>query len=244
MVKKTGWQRLLEFWFKVKQIMVVEASNGRPAKNIHIRPITILIIPTISLLMGMVINHHYNPPSKKNHDIEIMLHQLENQFASVRSQLLASETENTLKQAQINGLKKILQKQQEDVSRLQQRIQVFHSILDARKGQHVQIIQASLQSLSPHRLFFHVTLVKGGNYPRHIGGSLQFIYHDVQGSSYPLHFKNGNEKLPFQMETHTFVQGEIHAAGLTPLPQHPRIDLILYNKKGKEIIRKSCKFEI
>ncbi|MDQ6973917.1 MAG: hypothetical protein Q9M10_03455 [Mariprofundaceae bacterium] len=246
MVKKTGWQRLVEFWFKPKQVMVVEAGNGRPAKNIHIRPITILIIPTISLLIGMMFkfNDHDTPSTQKNNGIEVSLHKLQNQFFSVRTELLASQATTALKEAQIDALKDMLQQQQEDISRLQQRIQVFNSILQARKGQHVQIIQASLQSLSPHRLFFHVTLVKGGNYPRHIQGRLQFIYHDAHGSSYPLYFKNGKEKLPYQMETHTFVQGEIHAAGLTPLPQHPHIDLVLYNKKGTEIMRQACKFEI
>jgi len=243
MVKKIGWQRLLEFWFTPKQLMVVEAGSGRPAKNIHIRPITILIVPSISLLLGMLLTYN-NPPPQKNNDMELILHKLQQQFTTVRTQLIASNAENDLKKAQIDSLKDVLQQQQENISHLQQRIQIFNSLLQARKGHHIQIIQATLQSLSPHSLFFHITLVKGGNYPRHTQGYLQFIYHDMQGNHYPLHFKNGKEKLPYKMETHTFVQGEIHAAGLIPLPLHPRIDLVLYNKKGTEVMRKACKFEI
>jgi len=244
LIKKTGWQRLIEFWFKPKQWMMVEAGNGRPTKNLHIRPSTLFLIPTLSLLLGLMLNTSDAPLQKKNNDIEGMLQKLQQQVSSVRTQLLSSHTENTLKQAQIDSLKKILQQQQGDISHLQQRIQVFNSLLQARKGHHVQIIQSTLQFISPHSLLFHVTLVKGGNYPRHISGSLQFVYHDAQGHSYPLHFKNGKEKLPYKMETHIFVQGEIHAAGLTPLPQHPRIDLLLYNTKGIEVMRKACKFEI
>jgi len=241
MTKKIGWQRLLEFWMSPKQFMIVEASNAHPAKNIHIRPITILLIPAITLLLGMLFSDNNTPP--KNNDMEIIQHKLQQQFSSIRAQLVASHAENSLKQAQIESLKKILTQQQGDISGLQQRIQVFNSILTARKGHHVQIIQSTLQTTSPHSLFFHVTLVKGGNYPRHIQGYLKFIYHDAEGNAHVLRFQDEKEKLPYQMETHTFVQGEIHATGLIHLPQHPSIDLIVMNHKGIEIIRKSCKFE-
>jgi len=243
MTKKIGWQRLLEFWFKPKQLMIVESGNGRPAKNIRIRPMTILVIPLVCFLLGMSLNHN-EVPSTTNNTMETRLHTLQQQFSTARNQLLTSNAEKSLKQAQIKSLKDVLEQQQESISQLQQRIQVFNSILQARKGQHVQILQAKLQSISPHSLFFHVTLVKGGNYPRHIQGHLSFIYHDAEGKIFPLHFKNGKEKLPYKMETHIFVQGEIHAAGLLPLPQHPSIDLVLYNKKGTETVRKACKFEI
>jgi len=242
MIKKIGWQRLLEFWISPKQLMIIEANNAQPARNIHIRPITILLIPTITLLLGMLFSDNNTPHTQKN-DMEIIQHKLQQQFSSIRAQLVVSNAENSLKQAQIESLKNILTQQQEDISALQQRIQVFNSILKGRKGHHVQIIQTTLQTTSPHSLFFHVTLVKGGNYPRHIQGYLQFIYHDAEGNAHVLRFQGEKEKLPYQMETHTFVQGKIHTAGLISLPQHPSIDLIVMNHKGTETMRKSCKFE-
>jgi len=242
MTKKTGWQRLLEFWMSPKQLIIIEANNAHRARNIHIRPITVLLIPAVTLLLGMLFSDN-KAPSKKNNDMEIIQHKLQQQFSTIRAQLVASNTENSLKQAQIKSLKKILTQQQEDISALQQRIQVFNSILTARKGHHVQIIQTTLQTTSPHSLFFHVTLVKGGNYPRHIQGYLQFIYHDAEGNAHVLRFQGEKEALPYKMETHIFLQGKIHAAGLTPLPQHPSIDLIVMNHKGIETMRKPCKYE-
>jgi len=242
MVKKTGWQRFIEFWVTPKQLMVVEAGNARPAKNIHIRPITILLIPTISLMLGMLLSYQFSS-SKPNNGMEIMLHQLQKQFSSMRTELVSYQAENSLKQAQIDSQKKMLAQQQNDISKLQQRIQLFNSILQARKGRHIQIIQATLQNIAPQRLFFHVTLVKGGNYPRHIRGFLQFIYRDSEGHEHHLHFQGEHEKLPYQVETHSFVQGEIHLAESIHLPQHPSIDLILLNHQGIEIMRQTCEFE-
>lgn len=242
MTKKTGWQRLLEFWMTPKQWMLVERDNARPAKNFHIRPITILMVPALSLVLGVLFSYSHIPP-QKNNDMEIMLHTLKQQFSNIRAQLVTAQAENELKQAQVNSLKKMLAQQQDEISDLQQRIHVFNSILQARKGHHVQIVQNSLQTTSPQRLLFHVTLVKGGSYPRHIRGYLQFTYHDAAGNEHHLRFNNEKERLPYEMETHTFVQGEIHVAEPIHLPQHPRIELIILNHKGKEIMRKTCEFE-
>ena len=90
---------------------------------------------------------------------------------------------------------------------------------------------------------FHVTLVKGGNYPRQLKGSIQFAAKNAKGESIPILFESNTSKLPYKMETHIFLQGKIHLANPTPLPDDTKVKLIIYNRSGKEIMRKSCQFE-
>jgi len=243
MIKRTGWRRLLEFWLKPKQWVMLEAHNGRPAKNIHIRPISLVLIPLISLMAGAFLSYKQPAPQHVSSPPPLLL-ETQQQLSTAREQLVAAIAENSLKQAQLASLKDILQQQQSNISRLQQKTQVFNSLLQARKGSHIQAIQALLQPISTQSLSFHVTLVKGGNYPRRVKGSMAFIYQDKQGKSHLLRFKNDKETLPYEMETHIFVEGEIHTAGSVPLPEQPRIDFILYNDKGSEIMRKTCELGI
>ncbi len=242
MMKKTGIQRLLEYSFAKKQIMVIE-SNGRPAKSVYIRPFLLIMVPLVSMVLGAWLILVYMPP-QQHESLQPLLFKLEQQFKETRRMLSASEAENAIKKAQIASLNSIIQQQEGRIEGLQQKIRVFDSVLQARKGARIQVLQASIHIDTPHELRYHITLVKGGNYPRHLQGSLAFSYRDAQGSTHLLQFKGGKQRLPYRMETHTFLQGAMYTTGLTPIPAHPAIELIVYNHKGKELMRKPCTFEI
>ncbi len=242
MIKKTGLQRLIDYALTKKQIMVIE-GNGRPAKSMYIRPVVLMMMPFISIFLGACLMYVYMPP-QKHENLQPLLLKLEQQFKEIRSKLSASEAEDAINKAQISSLNSIIQQQQGRIEQLQQKVQVFHSVLEARKGARIQILQAAIHIDTPHALRYHITLVKGGNYPRHISGSLAFSYHDAQGDTHTLQFKGGHPRLPYRMETHTFLQGTMYTTGLTPIPAHPVIELIIYNHKGEELMRKPCTFEI
>lgn len=242
MIKKTGLQRLMDYVLTKKQIMVIE-GNGRPAKSIYIRPLVLMMMPIISMFLGACLMYVYMPP-KNQENLQPLLLKLEQQFKEIRSKLSASEAEDAISKAQISSLNSIIQQQQGRIEQLQHKVQVFNSVLQARTGAHIQVLQAAVHIDTPHALRYHITLVKGGNYPRRVSGTLAFTYRDAQGNTHALQFKGGKPHLPYRMETHTFLQGTMYTTGLTPIPAHPVIELIIYNRKGEELMRTPCTFEV
>ena len=222
--------------------MVVHAGSGKPAKHHYIRPLTLLLIPLLFFLLGGGLGYLYLPQSIQV-DVRPVHDPFTEQLSQAHTRIATLEAENALKEAQINSLQTMLQQQQTDISQLKQRINLFNSLLQARKGHYTQIIQALVKKNSPREISFNIALVKGGNYPRNITGTIEFSLHDQQGKSIPLRFDSGAAQLPYGMETHTFLQGTLHTEEDTTLPSKPSIDLIVYNHKGVEITRKACQFE-
>ena len=239
MQKKTWLQKLLT----PKQIMVMHTGTGSPTKNYHLRPLTIIAIPMICLLIGSAISYRYVSLQPSKNDTRPILLQSQKKLADAHTTIAASAAENELKQAQINSLQSIIREQQNEIYHFKQQINVFNSILRARKGHFTEVIEASLKQITPFEMAFHVTLVKGGNYPRQLKGSIQFTATNAKGELVPILFEGNTSKLPYKMETHIFLQGKIHLANPTPLPDDTTIELIIYNRSGKEIMRKKCQFE-
>jgi hypothetical protein len=172
--------------------------------------------------------------------------QLQQKFNNIRDKLALSQADNDMKQAQINSLQDALTNQQKQIETLNKRLHSFESILEARKARTSQILQASIQPINAKQMEYSLTLVKGGNYPRYTRGFIQFITHDNQGKLVKLLFENHKDKLPYKMETHTFLRGKLHwpeMISITETTQTLPLTAVLLNTKGKELSRKTCTFE-
>jgi len=236
-------QRLTTALFTHKQVMVLSQHSGKPAQNWRIRPSTLLAFPLAFMLIGMIVGAIYFP----EHQVAEIIPQhieLQRQLERLHDQLASSEAGNDIKQAQIASLEESIQEQQENITKLQQRLNVFESILQTRKGHGTQLLQATIHPINDKNIAFSLLLVKGGSYPRFVRGSIQFITLNKQGKTIPLLFDKNKQSLPYRMETHTFLRGNLHWPEKINVPAKLQpITVILFDRKGRELSRTICTFE-
>jgi len=243
MKKLSFLQRIHRAVFKPKQIMVVDADSRKAATNWSLRPITLVLIPLAFVLIGLLAGSQYLP-NKAASSILPQHIQLQNKFNHLHDQLASSEADNEVKQAQILSLKAVIKQQQDGIDKANRRLHVFESILEARKSRGTKLIKASIKPISSKAFRFSITLVKGGNYPRRLRGSIYFITQDKYGKSIRLNFKNKQSTLPFRMETHIFLQGQLYWPESTAIPEYiGNIIVIVSDRKGKELTQEKCTFE-
>ncbi len=236
-------QRIRRAVFKPKQIMVMDADSRKAAKNWSIRPITLGLIPLSLIIIGALAGNYYLP-NKSTPSILPQHIQLQKKFDHLHDQLATSEANNEVKQAQILSLKDIINQQQITIDKTKQRLHVFESILEARKHRGTKLLKASIKPTNSESFTFSITLVKGGNYPRRLRGSIRFITQDKQGENVHLLFKGAQSTLPFRIETHIFLQGQLYWPEGTVIPEHvDSIIAIVSDSKGKELTREKCTFE-
>ena len=236
-------QRIQRAIFKPKQVMIVDADSRKAARNWSIRPITLLFIPLLLLIIGATTSSYYLPkqPASKT---QPQLIQLQSKFEHLHDQLASSEANNEVKQAQILSLEDIIKQQQDTIDKANRRLHIFESILEARKSQGTKLLRAAIKHIDSDSFSFNITLVKGGNYPRRLRGSIHFITQDKQGKDIHLRFKGTQSTLPFRIETHIFLQGQLHWPEGAAKPEHmSNIIAIVSDSKGKELTQEICTFE-
>ncbi len=243
-MKKLSWiQRVRRAAFKPKQIMVVDSDSRKAAKNWSVRPITLWLIPLTLIMLGALAGSYYLP-NKSTSNILPQHLQLQKKFAHLHDQLASSEANNEVKQAQILSLEDMIKQQQATIDKTNGRLHIFESILEARKNRGTKLLKASIKSISSESFVFSITLVKGGNYPRRLRGSIRFVTQDKQGENVRLLFKGTQSTLPFRIETHIFLQGQLYWPEGTAIPEHvDSIIAIVSDSKGKELTREKCTFE-
>lgn len=236
-------QRIRRAIFKPKQIMVVDADSRKPAKNWSVRPITVALSLLALITIGALLDHYYLPNKPISNNLPQHV-QLQKKFDYLHDQLASSEASNEVKQAQILSLKNIIKQQQAAIDKVDGRLHVFESILEARKNHGTKILKASIKPVGSKSFAFSITLVKGGNYPRKLRGSIHFVTQNKQGKNIRLLFKGSQSTLPFRMETHIFLQGQLHWPENTAPREHiDSITAIVSSSKGKELTQKKCTFE-
>jgi len=243
MKKLSLMQRIQRAIFKPKQIMVVDADSRKPARNWSIRPITLGLLPLTFIIIGALASNYYLPKQSTSKMLPQHI-QLQNKFDHLHDQLATSEANNEVKQAQILSLKDIIKEQQTTIDKSNRRLHVFESILEARKSRGTKLLKASIKYINAQSFAFSITLVKGGNYPRRLRGSIRFITQDKQGENIRLLFQNAQSTLPFRIETHIFLQGQLYWPENTAKPEHmSNIIAIVSDSKGKELTQEICTFE-
>jgi len=207
------WRRLLRFLFKSYQLMVLEPSGGQTVRNMRINRATILGIMLILCIGSASLVWFYAP--RQSQDLSARYYQLQQQNHDQRDRLATGEGELAVAREQISGLKDELQSSQQQIEELRQARTVYESILEARKSAGVRILRASasLAEADPasglRQVDYSIILVKGGNYPRSVSGSVHIDAIGAEGQKAELILDAKTKDLTYSMDTHAFLEGNV-----------------------------------
>lgn len=231
-------QRLKRFFFHPKQILFIDGQSGRPARNLHIRPAS-AIATTAVLLAGFFVLGIYFAPLNSMRSIIPQHVQLQRQYDDLRNQLAEAEALSSMKDQQIDAFEEQVKEYTDEIQVLQQRLRMFESILEARKGNGVQMLQGKA-SMTDNQIRYSLILVKGGNYPRRVSGHCMFMVQSPEGESISIKIDESTDQLPYRMESHNFLDGVL----AWDKPWQPDIlEIVLFDYKGREISRSNISIE-
>ncbi len=219
------------FWLQPRQIIIMDALSGRPAKNLYLRPLSITLLVVLLALVPFLIGSWYAPL----HNMQLVIPenlQLKRQNSDISRKLADSNTLNDLKDLQLESLQELINEQEDNIRNLSKELRMFKSILDARKGVGVHVLQSSAHWTSNQQIDWQAVLVKGGSLPRFLLGSYKLFALDNAGKRKKLNAK----KMGYRFETHTFLQRQLqwHEDWL---PTH--LEFVIYNSKHKEISKQT-----
>ncbi len=210
-MKRSMPTRLAELLFQPRQIMIMDtAATGRPYR-FHLRLVTVITIILLVAALGVwggyiISSHDYFRLADK--EIRMQLAQ-RMQIRRYENQLAEASSELVLRQSQIESLKKDMRSQHKQAEQLKQRLQMFESILAAQKTAGIHILKAEANWQKGERLTFRLVLVKGGSFPRRVSGSIRLTARGPNGQAFVLPLGKKASELPYQMETHTFLRGNL-----------------------------------
>ncbi|MDQ6958731.1 MAG: hypothetical protein Q9M24_06410 [Mariprofundaceae bacterium] len=217
--------------------MVLEPYGGKSVRRFNISIGRIFLIILILVLGSSVVTWFYVPHNVSS--LPSRYYQLQQSNHDTSAKLAESEGELSLRNAQINALKAELKKAEQHTDTLTQRIRVYESILEARKSGGIRILRAKARWSNPALITYDIVVVKSGNYPRRVSGSLRLVARSSDGKESILHLGKDAPELPYHMETHTFLHGS-YAWNQDWRPDH--LLIIHLNRQGK--VREQTEIEI
>jgi len=219
------------------QVMVLEPHGGKSVRRFNISIGRILLIILVLVLGSSVVTWFYVPHNVSS--LPSRYYQLQQSNHDTSAKLAESKGELSLRNAQINALKAELKKAGQRADTLTQRIRVYESILEARKSGGTRILRAKARWSNPASIAYNIVVVKSGNYPRRVSGSLRLIARSSDGKESTLYLGKNAPELPYHMETHTFLHGN-YAWNQNWRPDH--LLIIHLNAQGK--VREQTEIEI
>ena len=219
--------------------MLLDSQGGKQTRNLKVRPISIILFILFTFLIAMALG--YNLPVSNSTQSLIPKHiQLQHQYDQLHSELAESNALNDLKEQQLESMKQELLAQQSSNSELIQRLRMFESILEARKANGLQLLNAKAKWADREGIQYNLTLVKGGNYPRYLSGIVKITAQSPEGEAVEIELENQKTELPFRVETHTFLRGLAKWGH----DWHPdKILVVVFNHKGKELLQAEIALE-
>jgi hypothetical protein len=206
-------RRSLARLFKPYQYMLLEPEGGRTVRHSRINLAAVLAIVLCIGLGSGAIAWYFAP--RQNDGLSARYYQLRRESQDLRNQLATREGELAVARGQIDALKDELAASQQQSEKLKQAQMVYESILQARKSAGVHLLRASAHmedgetARGVHRLFYSIVLVKGGNYPRTVSGSLRITALGKDGEKQLLQLGKKAAELPYVMDTQTFLEGSV-----------------------------------
>jgi hypothetical protein len=140
---------------------------------------------------------------------------MKQQNRDLSNQLATRDGELALANEQIEGLKNELSSSQQRREDIKQSLNIYESILEARKSSGVRILRASAHlddsgpSTGNSKLSYSIVLVKGGNYPRSVAGSVRVVAFGKDKQQHLLKLGKKANELSYRMDTHTFLDGSV-----------------------------------
>jgi len=207
------WRRIFRQLFKGYQMMLLEPEGGHTVRNMRINLASILSIVLLLCIGSAALVWFYAP--RQSQDLSARYYQLQQLNHDQRDRLATGEGELAVAKQQINGLKDEIQASQQQIEELRQARTVYESILEARKSAGVRILRASAslgeinQTSGLRQMDYSIILVKGGNYPRSVSGSVHIDAIGVKGQRTGLILDAKTNDLHYRMDTHAFLEGNV-----------------------------------
>jgi len=226
-------QRLHQIFIKPRQVMILDAQSGKPARNLRLRPISLILLFVVTIVFSIILGLQFNH-SESGRSLLPQHLQLQRQHEQLLDRLAEANANNELKDQQLETQHQQITDSQEKTSDLSQRVHMLESILEARKATGVQLLEARASWAGENSIRYNFTLVKGGNYPRRVSGSIALIAQSPEGEKVTLTLNKQLTKLPYRIETHTFMRG-IAQWDYDWVPE--KLQAIVFNHKGKELLQ-------
>jgi hypothetical protein len=226
-------QRLYQIFIKPRQLILLDAQSGKPARNLRLRPISFILVFLLTAgsftLLGMQLNR-----SDGNSSLLPQHLQLQRQHELLLERLAEANANNELKDQQLEALQQEMATQQQRASEPSRHLRMLESILEARKASGVQLLEASASWIGNDSIRYNFTLVKGGNYPRWVSGSIALVAQSPEGEIVTLQLNEQLTRLPYRIETHTFLRG-LAQWDYDWFPE--KLQATVFNHKGKELLQ-------
>jgi len=214
-------------------MILLDSHGGNPSRSFNVRLITLLAIAIMLLLASFIAGLLVNPGDKAS-SLVLQHLQLQRQYDQMHADLAEANAVNELQGQQLESLKAELLKEQGENNELNQRVRRFESILEARKSAGLHLLNSEVKWISEHELQYDFTLVKGGSYPRWEAGSIVISAQNPDGETVELILHKDSSRLPFRVETHTFLHGH---AEWKPDWRPEKLNLVAYDNRGKELLQ-------
>ncbi|MDX8383415.1 MAG: hypothetical protein R8M45_04995 [Ghiorsea sp.] len=224
---------MFEFWSKPRQVVVLDAQSSRPARTFYVRPLSILLLALSLMLVPFVMGSWYAPFHSLQEIIPQNL-QLKRQNNELVRKLADANTLNDLKDDELDSLDNEINGQEDNIRDLSTQLLMFKSILDARKGTGVQLLQSQARWTSEHsQIDWQAVLVKGGSLPRFVTGHYKLFAVANNGQRLELKVK---KNMKYRFETHAFLQHtfEWHEAW-----QPSTFEFIVYKGSRKVVLKEN-----
>ncbi len=239
MTNSTLRQRITNLFIKPRQIIILDGQSRKAARNLNLRPLSVILSLLGMLLLAFFSGTQFTSDSHVRNLVPQHL-QLQRQYDRLHKRIAEADALNELKEQQIESLQHELLAQQRDITELSERLRMFESILEARKSTGIQLLNAEVRWSGKDTLHYRLTLVKGGNYPRYLSGSLALTARSPENEEIMLPLGKQPPRLPFRMETHTFLNG----LATWEYDWYPdKLLAIVFDRKGKELLQKEISVE-
>ena len=228
-------RKMKSFWFKPRQIIVMDAQGGRPARNFYVRTFTLVTFLLLLAFVPFGLGAYYAP----FHSIQEIIPEnlkLKRKNAEMKRELADANTLNALKDEQINSLKDQLSIQERNTLDLSKQLHMFNSILDERKGKGIQVLKNQASWIADKAIEWQALFVKGGSYPRYLKGSYEVFAQTEDGHRMAL----TDSKVKYNFESHAFFKQKFEWDEDWKVKQ---LELIVYNSRNKEVLKQTIQMQ-
>ena len=234
MEKLTFRQKLENALIRPRQLILLDSHGGKPAKSLTIRIFVVFLVFLGIIAAAYVAGLSTSSSTGSFRSLVPQHMQLQRQHDQLVSELAEAKALIEMKERQLESTRQELTAQQEGNSELSQRLRMFESILEARKSSGLQMLNSDAAWDGKSSIRYNLTLVKGGNYPRHISGYITLTAQSPESEATEIMLTKEESRLPFRVETHTFLRG---LADWEHDWYPDKVVVTVFDNRGKELLQ-------
>jgi len=223
--------RIRAFLFRPRQVIITDSHSPGPASKLHVRPFSFFLFVALACA-GLVMLGMYLSLGDPANNQQAQITRLQHEQGRLKDTVAEKEALMSLKEQQVESLNAEITGLRQQQSSLQEKLDMYDNILNARKDQGVHLLQVAAQRQPDHSIAYSFVLVKGGNYPRTASGNITFSTLNPANEPVTIPLATGEAALPYSTRSHTFMQGDL------PWNQSWRpkkLRMTLFDQRGKEM---------